>query len=332
LIADRNPYYWRVDPQGNQLPYIDQLRLDLVQNNEAVNLKAINGELDMQFRNIDIAKYSLLQENKQKGDYRVMRWDDANGSPVSFFVNQTIDDPDLRPVFQDLRFRQALSYAINRKQINQVSYFGLGKERNALLIPESQYYTPDIEAMYAEYDSEKANQLLDEAGFDRTKPIELWFNAGGGNDAWVEAVGNQLRTNLGVEFALRGDLAPPEYGPLMFSKGMTGPFRMGWSMDYPSPQNFLEPLYSTQAQPPAGSNTSFYGNAAFDSLVDKGNEASSSEEAIAFYNQAEDVLLEDMPIIPLFFDVTQSVHSTRVGDLAVDLFGRVDTAALTLAG
>jgi len=118
----------------------------------------------------------------------------------------------------------------------------------------------------------------------------------------------------------------------MFGKGMTGPFRMGWSMDYPSPQNFLEPLYSTRAQPPAGSNTSFYGNAAFDSLVDKGNEASSSEEAIAFYNQAEDVLLEDMPIIPLFFDVTQSVHSTRVGDLAVDLFGRVDTAALTLAG
>jgi peptide/nickel transport system substrate-binding protein len=167
LIADRNPYYWRVDPQGNQLPYIDQLRLDLVQNNEAINLKAVNGELDMQFRNIDIAKYSVLQENKAKGDYRVFRWDDANGSPVSFFVNQTIDDPELRPLFQDLRFRQALSYAINRKQINQVSYFGLGKERNGLLIPESQYYTPDIEAMYAEYSVENANQLLDEIGLKK---------------------------------------------------------------------------------------------------------------------------------------------------------------------
>jgi peptide/nickel transport system substrate-binding protein len=167
LIADRNPYYWRVDSQGNQLPYIDQLRLDLVQNNEAINLKAVNGELDMQFRNIDIAKYSLLQENKQKGAYRVQRWDDANGSAVSFFVNQTIDDPDLRSVFRDLRFRQALSYAINRKQINQVSYFGLGKERNALLIPESQYYTPDIEAMYADYAPEKANQLLDDLGLKK---------------------------------------------------------------------------------------------------------------------------------------------------------------------
>ena len=118
----------------------------------------------------------------------------------------------------------------------------------------------------------------------------------------------------------------------MFSKGMTGPFRMGWSMDYPSPDNFLEPLYSTQAQPPAGSNVAFYSNPAFDELMAEGNAAPDSEQAIAFYNQAEDVLLEDMPVIPLFFDVTQSVHSADVDDVVVDLFGRVDTTALTLAG
>ena len=149
-----------------------------------------------------------------------------------------------------------------------------------------------------------ANALLDEAGFDRTQPIELWFNAGGGQRPWVEAIGNQLRTNLGVEYVLRGDLAPPEYGPLLFAQGMTGPFRMGWSMDYPSPQNFLEPLYSPPAQPPAGSNVAFYSNPAFDALVARGNAAPSSDEAIDFYNQAEDVLLEDMPVIPLLFDVT----------------------------
>jgi peptide/nickel transport system substrate-binding protein len=167
LIAERNPYYWRVDTQGNQLPYIDQLRLDLVENSEAVNLKGINGELDMQFRRIDIAKYSVFQENKQKNNYRVLRWNDANGSPVSFFVNQTFPDPDLRKVFQDLRFRQALSYAINRKQINDVSYFGLGKERNALLIPESPFYSPEIEAMFAEFAPDKSNQLLDDAGLKK---------------------------------------------------------------------------------------------------------------------------------------------------------------------
>ena len=118
----------------------------------------------MQCRRIDIAKYSVYQENKAKGNYRVLRWNDANGSPVSFFVNQTFPDPDLRRIFADLRFRQALSYAINRKQINEVSYFGLGKERNALLIPESPFYSPEIEAMFAEFAPDKANQLLDEVG------------------------------------------------------------------------------------------------------------------------------------------------------------------------
>ena len=62
---------------------------------------------------------------------------------------------------------------------------------------------------YRALDVDRANDLLDAARFDRTQPIELWFNAGGGNEAWMEAVGNQLRTNLGVEFVLKGDLAPP---------------------------------------------------------------------------------------------------------------------------
>ena len=62
---------------------------------------------------------------------------------------------------------------------------------------------------------DRANDLLDAAGFDRTQPVELWFNAGAGNEAWVEAIGNQLRTNLGVEFSPEGRPGPPEYGPLM---------------------------------------------------------------------------------------------------------------------
>src|SRR5262249_40067621 len=151
IVATRNLYYWKVDPQGNQLPYIDEIRLDLVENTEALNLKAVNGEIDMQFRKIDLAKYSLLQENPQRGGYRVLRWPDATGAPVAFFVNQTIADPALRPLFQDLRFRQALSVAINRKRINEISFFGLGQERNTLVIPASPYYVPEAEAKYAQF-------------------------------------------------------------------------------------------------------------------------------------------------------------------------------------
>ena len=96
------------------------------------------------------------------------------------------------------------------------------------------------------------------------------------------------------------------------AKGFTGPFRAGWTMDYPSPQNYLEPLYSTGALPPGGMNLSFYSNPDFDQLVAEGNQAPSNADAIARYNQAEDVLLEDMPIIPMFFQVEQSVYSAHV--------------------
>jgi oligopeptide transport system substrate-binding protein len=233
--------------------------------------------------------------------------------------------------YADRRVRQALSMAVDRATIADTLFSGTRHPADSVVAPVVPGHR-DGACGYCVLDVARANALLDQAGFDRSEPIELWFNAGAGNDAWVEALGNQLRAHLGVDFVLRGDLAPAEYGPLMDQQGMTGPFRMGWAMDYPSPQSYLEPLYSTQAQPPAGSNVAFYANPAFDALVAQGNAAPTAEQAIAAYNQAEDLLLEDMPVVPLFFQVTQSVYSPDVADVVVDVFGRVDTTALTTTG
>jgi peptide/nickel transport system substrate-binding protein len=164
IIASRNPYYWKVDPQGNQYPYIDEIRLDLVDNTDLINLKAANGELDMQFRGISIPNYPILQEKSKDGNYRIFRWPAAEGSSPSFYLNQTIADDNLRPLLRDKRFRQALSLAINRDRINQVSHRGLGTPRNATLVPESPYYLEEVEKLHAEQDVDKAKQLLDEVG------------------------------------------------------------------------------------------------------------------------------------------------------------------------
>jgi ABC-type transport system substrate-binding protein len=235
--------------------------------------------------------------------------------------------PLYRERYADPRVRQALSLAIDRETIADKIFSGSRLAAASVVPPVVEGHRADACGTCV-LDVDRANELLDEAGFDRTQPIELWFNAGTGNEDWMEAIGNQLRSNLGVEFVLKGELAPPEYGPLLGSQGMFGPFRMGWAMDYPSPQNFLEPLYATDA----GANFSFYSNPAFDELVAKGNAAATSDEAIGFYNQAEDVLLEDLPVIPLFFDVTQSVHSADVDGVVVDAFGRVVTTSLTAVG
>lgn len=164
IIASRNPYYWKVDPAGNQYPYIDEIRLDLVENSEVVNLKAANGEIDMQFRNIAIPKFPVLQENAEAGEYRLLRWPDAQGSAPTFYPNLTTDDPLLRTLFRDRRFRQALSLGIDRAQINRVSHRELGVERAATLVPDSPFFVPEVEQLNATYDVAAAEALLDEIG------------------------------------------------------------------------------------------------------------------------------------------------------------------------
>jgi ABC-type transport system substrate-binding protein len=252
------------------------------------------------------------------------RFGEATSSTFDYIGFPTYD-----PRYADKRVRQAFSMAIDRQAIMDAIYAGSREPASSVISPVVDGHRDDA-CQYCELDVERANELLDEAGFDRSQPVELWFNAGAGHDAYFEAVGNQLRENLGVEYTLQGNLDFAEYLPLGDEKGYTGPFRLGWSMDYPSPQNYLEPLYSTQATAPAGSNSMFYSNPEFDELIAQGNAAATNEEAIEFYHQAEDLLLEDMPIIPMDFRKELFVWSDKVDNVTVDLFGRVDVAKVTV--
>ena len=242
---------------------------------------------------------------------------------------QYLGFPTYDPRFADKKVRQAFSMAIDRAAISEAIFNGTRKPAYDAISPVVDGHRPEA-CQYCKYDPEAAKALLAETGFDTSAPVDLWFNAGAGHDEWVQAVGNNLRDNLGITYQLQGGLQFAEYLPKGDQKGFTGPFRLGWAMDYPSPQNYLEPLYSTKAQPPNGSNSAFYSSAEFDSLVAEGNSADSNEEAIEKYQAADDVLLEDMPIMPMFFGLGQFVHSDKVSNVNVDAFGRVDAAAVTV--
>jgi len=169
-ILERNPYYFAVDIEGNQLPYIDTVRHEYVMDDEVVLLKAISGEIDMQWRHIGMmgagaGNYTLLAMNKERGDYQIYNWIAANGSVSQLMLN-TFDhsDPILQEIFSDVRFRQALSLGINREEINEILFSGLAEPRQASLVSGSAYYDPEWESAYAEYNPEKANKLLDEMG------------------------------------------------------------------------------------------------------------------------------------------------------------------------
>ncbi|MCH8291996.1 ABC transporter substrate-binding protein [Candidatus Poribacteria bacterium] len=164
-IFERNPYYWKVDPEGNQLPYIDYMTFEIF-DTETINLKAINGEMGMQGRHLQFDNYPLFTENSNHRGYRVLHWMSSGGGTV-LAPNLNHKDPVLRKIIGDRRFRIALSHAIDRDELNQLSYFGVGTPRQVAPPPLSPFHEPEYERAYIEYDPETANRLLDEMGLSK---------------------------------------------------------------------------------------------------------------------------------------------------------------------
>lgn len=173
---ERNPYYWAVDTAGNQLPYIDRQIAVLVQDAQVRTLKFISRELDNAGENpLPVSDYPLYVENEEAGDYKVYLFENSRGNDVGITFNQTHKDPVLRAIFNDVRFRQAMSLAINRQQVNDVLYFGRATIRQAT-IPESvSFYEDWMGKHFIEYDPDQANALLDEMGlaWDSAREVRL---------------------------------------------------------------------------------------------------------------------------------------------------------------
>lgn len=165
VVLERNPYFWYVDPDGNQLPYIDRIEHTFIDNNDVFNLKIASGQIDMQYRNVSLGSYTFLKENEAKGNYKVLRWRSA--STDAFFPNINCPDKVLGKLFDTADFRHALSIAIDRKSINELVWNGLGKPRAASPVVGSPEYDADLEKAWTEYDPKTANDLLDKLGLTK---------------------------------------------------------------------------------------------------------------------------------------------------------------------
>ena len=169
-IFERNPYYWKVDPEGNQLPYIDRMIWTEVGDPEMVLMKAIAGEIDYQTWRIGTAwyKYQLLMANREKGGYRILQYTHADGAACLIMPNYNCaGDPVVKKLFHDKQFRFALSLAINREEMNELVYDGLGQPWQASFVPGVPYYDEEWSKAYVEYDPKKAEALLDEMGLKK---------------------------------------------------------------------------------------------------------------------------------------------------------------------
>ena len=166
FVAERNPYFHRVDQQGRQLPYID--RVVLVQaDSKLIAAKAGSGEADLQSRSLFFNNFTFLKASEGRNDFKVRLWQTAKGSHFALFPNLNVEDPVWRKLVRDVRFRRALSLAIDRTLINRVLYFGLAIEGNNTVLPQSPLYDESYRTKWAAFDIDRANELLDELGLRR---------------------------------------------------------------------------------------------------------------------------------------------------------------------
>lgn len=151
-VFDRNPYYWKVDTEGKQLPYIDRIVSVQVEDVEMVNQRVLAGDVDFLRESTALVKVPLYKENEERGGFRTVLTDMHVDSSI-LYLNQTFPDETWRKLAQDIRFRQALSLAIDRDEIIESVYYGFASKPLVSVGEE-----------FSQYDVARANALLDEMG------------------------------------------------------------------------------------------------------------------------------------------------------------------------
>ncbi|THV27237.1 ABC transporter substrate-binding protein [Glycomyces paridis] len=163
---ERNPYYWKVDEEGSQLPYLDEVRFNIIADVETMFAHAINGDYQFHSRHFnDNAHRADAVDGEANGDYTVVDLDSTYSSDMNLAFNMNHRDAGLRKVFSDKQFRIAMSHAIDRQELIDVLWNRVGEPAQAAPRPESRFYDEAFDTQYTEFDPDLANQTLDDAGY-----------------------------------------------------------------------------------------------------------------------------------------------------------------------
>jgi len=279
------------DYEGPREPKNDGLEIRFYASQDAAYADLLSGELDV----LDQIPEAALQT------YQDELGDNWVNQPAAIFQSFTI--PEYLPHFAGeegkLR-RQAISMAINREEITDVIFQGTRTPASDFTSPVIDGWSEELEgAEVLEYNPDRAKELWAEA--DAISPWEgsfqIAYNSDGGHQGWVDAVANSIAGTLGID----ASGAPyPDFAGLreqVTNRTITTAFRTGWQADYPGLYNFLGPLYATNA----GSNDGDYSNPEFDALLAQGISETDPAAANELFQQAQEILLQDLPALPLWY-------------------------------
>lgn len=167
-VGVRNPYYWKVDTEGNQLPYIDEVYVELIADMEMYTMRALAGQVDLAQWNTSLDNYPLYMEYAEEAGMRVLLYDTAWPSMTRFIFNMHHKDPIMHELLCDTRFRKAMSLALNREEMNEMVFFGMAEPLQPVILPRGgRFWNEDVAKRFTEYDPTEANRLLDELGLNK---------------------------------------------------------------------------------------------------------------------------------------------------------------------
>ncbi|MBV8392297.1 MAG: ABC transporter substrate-binding protein, partial [Alphaproteobacteria bacterium] len=166
FVFERNPFYYRIDGKGWQLPYFDRVVFTVAAAN-LVPAKAGLGESDLQCRYLNMRDYTFLRKSAKTSHVDVRLWEQGSGSQLALYPNLNAKDETWRTLNRDVRYRRALSLAVDRDELNEVIYIGLAKPSNNTIMKRSELFKPDYASKWATYNPKLANRLLDEIGLHK---------------------------------------------------------------------------------------------------------------------------------------------------------------------
>lgn len=318
ILLLKNESYHGMDSSGNKLPFLDSIQISILSTKSAELEMFMNNKLDI-ISSVPSESVNDILE-KQIADFQ--------NKPAKFLL---VRAPDLATqcygfnitdgVFKDKRIRQAFNYALNREKIVKDV---LNDQANApgvygIVPPSLKGYNASLSKGYT-YDPEKARKLLTEAGYPNGKGfpiIKMELNSGGARNSNIAF---ELQSQLLKELNVNVNLEVVPMNKLLedIKLNKAGLFRYAWVADYPSPETFLNMFYgkyvSSDVNLVSFPNAVKYVNKDYDKLFEKAKESGTETESYALYQQAENVMLEDAPILVLYYDEDYKMIQSQVRD------------------
>jgi len=314
VVMEKNKDYWDKDEFGNQLPFLDGIKITFIKEQKAELLALKKGDLDFVYRlPLEMVEEIVDKEENLQGEYRRFQLQVNPNLATLYYGFLTVS-----PTFSNKDVRIAFNYAIDRQKIVDFTIKGTGiPATHGIVPPAFKLFNADLVKGY-DFNPEKAREHLAKAGYPDGKgfpEITLQINSGGGtNEQVAEAVQKMLQENLNIrvniiKLPFAQHLENLETGKAEF-------WRLGWIADYPDPENFLNLFYSAHI-PPKLSDKSYlnsfrYRSAAFDSLFTLALRTTDEAKRYNLYAQADQQMINDAPIMPIYYYKDHRLLQPRV--------------------